>query len=238
MKGAGVQTVLVAVAGPSAAGKGWFVNRVIESIKEKYSGILDAHVLCMDSFYKSLTAEDLENVASYNFDNVDAIDMDALREVVESLMHGKDTMIPIYNFIEHKREQIGELVALNPRAEFRIIVVEGIYALYPEWLVQMANIRIFIESDKITRLARRTVRDTQERGRGLLSVMGQYFAHVAPAYKRDIEPTRVNAQFIVDNSICSGSFAKSVHSLEDIDTARMLGSAAMTAKVILAERSA
>lgn len=57
--------------------------------------------------------------------------------------------------------------------------------------------RIFVETDADVRILRRALRDVEERGRSLESVVNQYLTTVKPMHEQFVEPTRKFADIIV-----------------------------------------
>ena len=50
------------------------------------------------------------------------------------------------------------------------------------------DVKVFVDTDDDVRLARRLVRDVQERGRDMNSVLKQYFSTVKPMHRDFVEP--------------------------------------------------
>ena len=61
----------------------------------------------------------------------------------------------------------------------------------------MLDIRIFVETDADVRILRRALRDVEERGRTLESVVTQYLTTVKPMHEQFVEPTRKHADLVV-----------------------------------------
>ena len=59
------------------------------------------------------------------------------------------------------------------------------------------DIKIFVETDADVRILRRALRDVEERGRSLESVVTQYLTTVKPMHEQFVEPTRKYADIIV-----------------------------------------
>ena len=59
------------------------------------------------------------------------------------------------------------------------------------------DIKIFVDTDADERLIRRIVRDVQERGRSLDSVITQYQTTVKPMHEQFVEPTKRYADLII-----------------------------------------
>jgi uridine kinase len=64
-------------------------------------------------------------------------------------------------------------------------------------LSDLMDLKIFVETDSDTRLARRVFRDTSQRGRTLDSVLTQYEKFVKPAYEKYIQPLKRKADVII-----------------------------------------
>lgn len=61
----------------------------------------------------------------------------------------------------------------------------------------MFDIKIFVETDADVRILRRALRDVEERGRTLQSVVTQYLTTVKPMHEQYVEPSRKFAGIIV-----------------------------------------
>lgn len=59
------------------------------------------------------------------------------------------------------------------------------------------DLKIFVDVDSDTRLARRVRRDIVERGRDVIKVLDQYEASVKPSHDAFVYPTRSKADIII-----------------------------------------
>ena len=59
------------------------------------------------------------------------------------------------------------------------------------------DIKVFVDTDADIRIIRRLVRDIEERGRTLESVINQYTSVVRPMHLQFIEPTKRYADIII-----------------------------------------
>ena len=100
--------------------------------------------------------------------------------------------MPQYDFTTHTRR--AEQVTVEPTD---IVVVEGILALYDPNLIEMLDLRLYVETDADVRILRRIRRDVLERGRDLAGVIDQYLSTVKPMHERFIEPTKSDADLII-----------------------------------------
>ena len=64
-------------------------------------------------------------------------------------------------------------------------------------LRDLLDIKIFVETDADVRILRRALRDVEERGRSMQSVVTQYLTTVKPMHEQFVEPTRKYADIVV-----------------------------------------
>lgn len=86
-----------------------------------------------------------------------------------------------------------------------VLVFEGIMAFHMRDILDMMDLKIFVDTDSDTRLARRLQRDVSDRGRDVVGVLDQYNRYVKPAFDSFIAPTMRHADIIVprggDNTV-------------------------------------
>ena len=78
-----------------------------------------------------------------------------------------------------------------------IIIVEGILVLEDERLRELLDIKVYVDTDADIRILRRLIRDINERGRTVDSVVSQYLDVVRPMHMQFTEPTKRYADIIV-----------------------------------------
>jgi uridine kinase len=142
------------------------------------------------------------------------LDFDLLCHHVRTLKSGEPAAIPRYDFSRHLRLSGG--VELHPRP---IIIVEGILVFTHEALMDLMDIKVFVEAPDDVRLARRVRRDIHERGRDVDSVLRQFLETVRPMHQAHVAPTRDLADLVVvgrgDNAVVVDMFARSLRSMAD-----------------------
>ena len=94
-------------------------------------------------------------------------------------MTGTPTKIPVYDFKTNARVP-GEFTLIYPSD---VVIVEGILVFYFPGIRKKFNLKLFVDTDADTRLARRVLRDISERGRDLEHVLHQYTSLVKPAFE-------------------------------------------------------
>lgn len=182
---------LIGVTGGSASGKTSLCNAI-----HKVLGEYDCSIISVDSFYKDVTPEQLEHITEYNFDHPNAFDFIELSCAVQNLLSCKPASIPVYDYVNYRRT--GEFTTINPT---KVIIVEGIMALYDPQLRNLLDLKIFVHTDDDERLARRIERDTKTRGRDVYSSISWYRKFVKPAFDDFIAPCMKYADIIIPRGI-------------------------------------
>lgn len=181
------QKFVIGVAGGTASGKTTVCDLILQRLHEQCVVILS-----QDSFYRSLTDEELRNVSAYNFDVPEALDVPAIVETLVDLKAGKSVDVPIYDFVRHTRSTKCRRVETAD-----VIIIEGILVLHIEEIRDLLNMKIFVDTDDDVRLARRIQRDVSMRGRNVDGVIQQYTQFVKPSFDRYVAPSRSFADVII-----------------------------------------
>lgn len=111
---------------------------------------------------------------------------------LKALKRGETIHCPVYDYSIHNRTD--ETVEVRPT---KVVIVEGILIFQNKELRDLLDIKIFVETDADVRILRRALRDVEERGRSLESVVTQYLTTVKPMHEQFVEPTRKFADIIV-----------------------------------------
>lgn len=164
----------VAIAGPSSSGKTSFSHRL--SIQLRTHG-LKPHPIEVDNYFVNREDTPKDENGKYNFECLEAIDIEKFNEDMTSLLHGKRVELPFFNFKSGRREYKGDFKQLGPDD---ILVIEGIHGLNERLtysLPRESKYKIYIsaltqlnidEHNRISttdgRLIRRMVRDARSRG--------------------------------------------------------------------------
>ena len=179
-----MSTHIIAIAGPSGAGKTELAKRLARS--------LSATILSMDAYYRDLAFLPLESRSKFNFDIPDSLDHTLLREHLTALAAGMPIQRPVYDFTVHTRSSVWQTV--TPGA---FLILEGLFALHWEDLRPLLTTKIYVDAPDDVCLARRQVRDVLERGRTAESVHKQYVETVRPMAELYVLPTRRFADIVV-----------------------------------------
>ncbi|MCR3906632.1 MAG: uridine kinase [Tenericutes bacterium] len=181
--------LLILVAGGSASGKSTVVTEILDK-----AGLEDVLILKHDDYYLDQSDLPLEVRYMTNYDHPSSLDNELLHKHLLLLMQGKAIEKPVYDFVMHTRSKEIEHVASKP-----IIIVEGILILENEEVRELSDMNLFVELDDDTRFIRRMLRDMNERGRTLESIISQYERTVKPMFHKYIKPTKRFADVIIPN---------------------------------------
>jgi uridine kinase len=181
---------VVGIAGASGSGKTTLSRKMVsESAKIGIPG----QIFSLDNYYKPLDHLSLEDRRSYNFDHPDAIDFAMAFEHLSRLCSGQAIEQPQYDFKLHTR-----MKTTIPCLPAKLIVVEGLYALYPKELLGFYHYKIFVSTGIATAILRRVQRDIGERGRDMEGAKHQILTAVLPMYEKFVKPTQRNAHFSIN----------------------------------------
>ncbi len=181
------QPFIIGVAGGSGSGKSTVTEQIVKSV-----GRDDVAVFLQDNYYldrSHLTPEERNKI---NFDHPDAFDWQLMNKHLNDLYHSLPIEMPEYDFTTHTRKIATQLVIPS-----KVIIVEGIFALYDDSMCKQMALRIFVDTTADVRLMRRLKRDLVERSRTIESILTQYNRFVRPMYKKFVEPTKQRAHIII-----------------------------------------
>lgn len=179
--------VVIGVAGGSGSGK----TTVTRSICQRFS---DKTILVIeqDYYYKDQSHLPFEERLKTNYDHPLAFDNALLMEHIQDLVNQKPVEKPVYDYKVHSRSD--EVIHVEPK---EVIILEGILILEDPRLVDLMDIKVFVDTDADLRMVRRLMRDIKERGRTLDSVIDQYIHNVRPMHLQFVEPTKRYADIII-----------------------------------------
>ena len=182
----GSNPIVIGIAGGTGSGK----STLADNIKKEFEKNIT--MLSHDYYYKNNQHLPFEERVKLNYDHPNAFETDLLIEHLKKLKNGEIIQRPSYSFIEHLREQ--ETYDVVPK---KVIIVEGILIFENKTLRDMMDIKIFVDADADIRFIRRLLRDVEERGRTVPSVVEQYCNTVKPMHEQFVEPSKKYADIIV-----------------------------------------
>ncbi|XP_011168525.1 uridine-cytidine kinase isoform X2 [Solenopsis invicta] len=196
---------LIGVSGGTASGKSTVCKRIMEKLGQVDMDHQQRRVVCIpqDSFYRDLTpAEKVKaEKGQYNFDHPDAFDDDLILQTLQDILAGVKCEIPAYDYRTNSlmKDQVTTIYPAD------VVLFEGILVFYFPKIRDLFHMKLFVDTDSDTRLARRVPRDIKERGRDLDYVLNQYMNFVKPAFEEFCLPTKKFADVIIprgaDNTV-------------------------------------
>ena len=180
------EVMIIGIAGGTGSGKTTLTERISEQFGDNVT------VLKHDDYYRRHDEMCYEERAKLNYDHPDAFETSLLIEHLKKLKNFETIQCPIYDYTIHNRSD--EVKTIYPT---NVIIVEGILIFAEKELVDLMDIKIFVDTDADVRIIRRIKRDVVERARSLDSVITQYLTTVKPMHEQFVEPSKKNADLIV-----------------------------------------
>ncbi len=200
----------ILIAGPSSSGKTTFSHRM--SIQLRAHGLVP-HPIGMDNFYVDREKTPLDENGQYDFECLEAIDMQLFDSTMEKLLAGERAELPHFNFKTGKREFKGEFLQLG---QDDVLVIEGIHGLNDKLLSTLpkeTKFKIYIsaltqinidEHNPIPttdgRLIRRIVRDAFMRGTSAEHTI-EMWQSVRRGEERNIFPFQEQADVMFNSAL-------------------------------------
>lgn len=204
----GVKMVLI--AGPSSSGKTTFVQRL--GIQLKINGLKPVPI-SVDNYFVERENTPRDENGEYDFENIDAIDLDLFNRDLTDLLNGKTIECPEFDFSVGTKRYKGKKMSL---AEDEILLIEGIHCLNDKLTSQIAKdkkYKIYISDlsvlkmDRLnristtdTRLIRRIVRDNQFRSYSAERTLNTWHK-VTRGEEKNIFPFQEEADSIFNTSL-------------------------------------
>ena len=165
---------MILIAGPSSSGKTTFAQRL--GLQLKINGIKPV-TISVDNYFVEREQTPRNEEGEYDFENINAIDIDLFNNHLLSLLDGKEVEMPEFDFKLGTKKYNGNKIRLK---DDEVLVIEGIHCLndkLTEKIPQSQKYKIYISALTVlnldsfnristtdTRLIRRIVRDNQFRG--------------------------------------------------------------------------
>ena len=157
-----------------------------------YADVTSVLIIRQDDYYKDQSDKPMEERVKTNYDHPNAFDNDLLLSQIHDLVNGKAIEKPTYDFVHHTRSEITETCY-----PCDVLILEGLFVLEDPRIRDILDIKVFVDTAADIRFIRRLLRDVQERGRTMESVISQYTNTVRPMHESFIEPSKRYADIII-----------------------------------------
>ena len=205
-----MKPLLIGIAGGSASGK----TTIAQCLKEEFEQTRSVVIIREDDYYKDQSQKTMAERVKTNYDHPFAFDHALMIEQIDALLAGQAIEKPVYDFVQHTRSTVTEVIE-----PCDVVVLEGLFVLEEPELRKRLNIKVYVDTDADIRFIRRLLRDVEERGRTLQSVVNQYTETVRVMHEQFIEPSKRYADVIIPeggfNSVAVSMLIQSIRSLID-----------------------
>lgn len=178
--------IVIGIAGGTGSGKTTLINRIKNEFNDEIT------ILSYDFYYKENSHLPFEEREKLNYDHPNSFETGLMVEHINQLKEGRPVERPVYDFVIHNRRT--ETIKVEPA---KVIIVEGILIFENKELLELFDIKVFIDTDADVRIIRRIMRDVRERGRSLDSVINQYLTTVKLMHEEFVDPSKKNADIII-----------------------------------------
>ena len=196
------------LSGPSSSGKTTTAHIIKHYLGE--FGI-NAVIISMDNFYRGKDQAPLMPDGSRNYEAVEALNVDKLRQCLIDLVQTGRFKVPVYNFTLGRSEPEEEEFTVYDND---MVIIEGIHALNPiftnelpedsilklyvsvKQMIKDANGEVFSPLD--LRLVRRIIRDIRERNTTAENTLSMW-SSVVRGEDNYIRPYRITADYTINS---------------------------------------
>jgi uridine kinase len=197
---------IIGVGGGSASGKTHMARMILAALGAERATLVSAD----NYFAPNKQPQRFYRNGSINYDHPSAVDLKKLALHLQHLRSGYPVTVEEYTFgrpVEHRN-----MITYEPR-EF--IIVEGIFALYPE-IAPYLDFQIFVDVDTETRFRRRLARDQKERGLSEEAVRDYFTSVVEPMHQAYIQPSASFADIAIRSPDDHAEVAKIVETVKTL----------------------
>jgi len=204
------QVKAVLIAGPSSSGKTTFTKKL--AIQLRVLGF-NPLIIGLDDYFVPRDRTPRDADGNYDFECLEAIDVELLNRNLLDLFEGKEVELPVYDFKTGTRKYTGRTLVMQER---NILLMEGIHGLndrltpqvkpeqkYKVYISALTQLNIDGASRIATtdnRLLRRIIRDNQFRGHDALTTLGMWES-VRRGEKLNIFPYQNNADSAFNSAL-------------------------------------
>ncbi len=186
--------MIIGICGGTGSGKTTIARAIVDAV-----GRANVVLVEQDSYYRNLSDMPLDERHQANFDHPDSIDSDMLVNHRIRLKQGLSVEMPLYDFVTHTRSD--EIEIINPKP---VVIVEGILIFAESRVLDLLDVRVFVDTPDDVRLMRRLRRDINERGRTFERTLDQYERTIRPMHFEFVEPSKRHADLIIPEGSNTG----------------------------------
>ena len=186
--------MFIGICGGTGSGKTTIARSIVDAVGRKNVVLVE-----QDSYYRNLADMPLDERHQANFDHPDSIDSDMLVNHLIRLKQGLSVEMPLYDFVTHTRSDDIEVIKPKP-----VVIIEGILIFAEPRVLDLLDVRVFVDTPDDVRLMRRLRRDITERGRTFERTLEQYERTIRPMHFEFVEPSKRHADIIIPEGSNTG----------------------------------
>lgn len=201
---------VILIAGPTSSGKTTFSHRLATHLR--IDGLKPVNI-SIDDYFVNREETPLDEDGNYDFEALEAIDLDLFNEHLIRLLQGENVELPEYNFETGEREYNENYLQIE---DDQPILIEGIHGLnerLTEVIPKNHKYKIYVSAltqlnmdyhNRIptsdTRFIRRIVRDHKYRGHDAETTI-EWWPKVRKGEEKNIFPYQENADVIFNSAL-------------------------------------
>lgn len=165
----------VAIAGGTCSGKTTLAENLRQKLEEKYL----VTVINMDHYFKNPTPTVIAPITGIEYpehNHPDSLKLDEMMVDLDAALAG----------------------------ESDVVIIEGLFALYLDWIRTRADVKVFVDLESDARLARRIVK-FMKRDQSYDNIVNRYLDTVRFRHNELIEPTRWHADMVINGTPTKGA---------------------------------
>jgi len=201
---------IVLIAGPSSSGKTTSAQRLAIQLRVN---CLKPVMISIDNYFLDREKTPIDEKGEYDFESLDAIDVELFNQHLKDLLEGKEVEIPVFNFQVGAREKKGTKLIIKDN---QIVIIEGIHGLNEKLTASIDKknkFKIYVSAltslsiddhNRIpttdSRIIRRIVRDSQYRNHDALSPIKRW-PSVRRGEESNIFPFQEEADVMLNSAL-------------------------------------
>lgn len=180
---------VIGITGATGSGKSFLAKRLFDELNN------EAVIFDQDNYFYFEDNQPLDKNGQPNFDTPHSLNLNKFEDDFFRLIKGEKVIQEIYSY--NKPRKSAEVQKIYEPKQF--IIIEGIFALYNENVLNNCDLTIFVEADLEKTIERRIYRDSQERGYDKDDVMYKFENHIIDSYNNYILPLKAQVDLIFNN---------------------------------------
>lgn len=201
---------VILIAGPTSSGK-TTTSKKLENFLQAFA--IPTYQISVDNYFLDRSKTPKKKDGTFDFESLKAIDVNQFNKDLTKLLSGKEVIMPIYNFVEGKREFSKKPLKI---VKGGIIIIEGLHALNDDLtpaIDRKDKYKIFVtpltqlnidNHNRIhtadTRKLRRIVRDNQYRGKGASETL-KMWKEIRDSEQKYIYPFQNDVNMIINSAL-------------------------------------